>query len=124
MERPRTIAYLRAATTEDNFEKSRASVSGFAKEGELGEVEWVEEFASGLASWKERKIAQILEELEPGDRLIVQDLSRLSRSNQQCLEILAATTIKRICVYSVNQPQLLDGSIPPPLLGQLTSVST
>jgi hypothetical protein len=45
MERPRTIAYLRAATTEDDFEKSRANVLGFAKEGELGEVEWVEEFA-------------------------------------------------------------------------------
>ena len=46
MERPRTIAYLRAATTEDDFEKSRVSVLDFAKVEELGEVEWVEEFAS------------------------------------------------------------------------------
>lgn len=78
---------------------------------------WVEESASGLGSWKERKIAQVLEELRPGDRLIVQDISRFSRSNEQCLEILALTAIKQINVYSVNQPQLLDGSIPPPLLG-------
>jgi len=116
MERYRTIAYLRAATTEDDFEKSRDSVLGLAKEKELGEVEWVEEFASGLGSWKERKIAQVLEELKPGDRLIVPDISRFSRSNEQCLEILAFTVKKRIRVYSVNQPRLLDGSIPPPLL--------
>jgi DNA invertase Pin-like site-specific DNA recombinase len=117
MERLRTIAYLRVATTENDFEKSRVSVLDFAKEEGLGEVAWVEESASGLGSWKERKIAQVLEELRPGDRLIVQDISRFSRSNEQCLEILALTAIKQINVYSVNQPQLLDGSIPPPLLG-------
>ena len=122
MERPRTIAYLRAASTEGDFEKSRVSVLGFAKEEALGEVEWVEEFTSGLASWKGRKIAQILEELGPGDRLIVPDISRFSRSNEQCLEIIALTAIKQISVYSVNQPQLLDGSIPPPLLGQFLTV--
>lgn len=118
MERFRTIAYLRAATAEDDFEKSRVSVLDFAKEKGIGEVEWVEEFASGIGSWKERKIAQVLKKLRPGDRLIVPDISRFSRSNEQCLEILALTAKKQISVYSVNQPQLLDGSIPPPLLGQ------
>ncbi len=122
MERPRTIAYLRAATTEDDFEKSRASILSFARQEELGEAEWIEEFASGLAPWRERKIAQILEELRPGDRLIVTDISRFSRSNEQCLEILALTTIRQISVYSVNQPQLLDGSVPPPLLGLFPTV--
>lgn len=122
MELPRTIAYLPAASNEGGFEKSRVSVLDFAKEEALGKVEWVEEFASGLAPWKERKVAQVLEELKPGDRLIVTDISRLSRSNEQCLEIIALTAIKQISVYSVNQPQLLDGSIPPPMLGLFPTV--
>ena len=116
MKRYRTIAYLRAATTEDDFERYRDSVLNLVKEKEFGEVEWVEEFASGLGSWKERKVAQVLEELEPGDRLIIPDISRLSRSHEQCLEILTLTAQKRISVYSVNEPWLLDGSMPPPLL--------
>lgn len=115
MECLRTIAYLRAATTEDDFELSRVSVLDFAKDEELGEVEWVEEFASGLGSWKERKITLVLEELIPGDRLIILDISR---SKEQCLETLALTAKKQISVYSVNQTQLLDGSVLPPFLGQ------
>ncbi|WP_420645053.1 recombinase family protein [Candidatus Leptofilum sp.] len=102
----RTIAYLRAATTEHDFEKARASIMSLAIERKLGEVEWVEEFASGLAPWQERRIAQILEELQSGDNLIIQDISRLSRSYDQCLEILSITAKKEISVYAVNQPQL------------------
>lgn len=102
----RTIAYLRAATTEHDFEESKASILSLAIDKELGEVEWVEEFASGLAPWQEHRIAQILEELQSGDNLIIQDISRLSRSHEQCLEILSIASKKGICVYVVNQSRL------------------
>lgn len=66
----------------------------------------VEEYASGLAPWQERRIAQILEDLQSGDNLIIQDISRLSRSHEQCLEILSIASKKGICVYVVNQSRL------------------
>ncbi len=106
MKRFRTIAYLHAATTEHDFEKSKASILSLANNKGLGEIEWVEEFASGLAPWQERKISQILEDLQSGDNLIIQDISRLSRFHGQCLEILSITAKKGICVYAVNQSRL------------------
>ena len=55
----RMIAYLRAATTEHDFEESKAIILSLANEKKLGEEEWVEEFASGLAPWKEPRISQM-----------------------------------------------------------------
>jgi DNA invertase Pin-like site-specific DNA recombinase len=116
MERCRTVAYLRVASAEHDLEKTKAEILDWATEKGLGEVEWIEEIVSGLVSWKKRKIVQILEELQSGDNLIVRDLSRLGRSEQQCVEILSNASEKGIHVYVVDQPWLLDGLIPSHLL--------
>ena len=101
---------MRAVTTEHDFEESKNSILRLANEKDLGEVEWVEEFASGLAPWKECRIAQILEELQAGDNLFIQDISRLSCSSEQCLEVLSITSKKGIHVYAVYQPQAFNNS--------------
>ncbi len=111
MKRTKTIAYLRVSTNDQDIEKNKGGILHLANEKELGKVEWVEEQASGRISWRKRKVAQVLEELQSGDNLIVSELSRLGRSMLECMEILSIASQKQINFYAVKGNWQLDGSI-------------
>jgi len=98
----KTVAYLRVSTLDQNTEKNKTDILHFANQHDLGKVHFVEEICSGKTAWRERLIAQILEELQPHDNIIVAELSRLGRSMLECMEILAFATRKKICIYSVK----------------------
>jgi DNA invertase Pin-like site-specific DNA recombinase len=108
---PKTIAYLRVSTNDQDLAKNKADLLHLANEKDLGRVHWVEETASGRVSWKKRKIAQVIEELNAGDTLLVSELSRLGRSMLECMEILSIATQKAINVYAIKGNWQLDGSI-------------
>ena len=111
MEKPKTIAYLRVSTDEQDLEKNKFDILQVANEKGLGKVEWVEETVSGRVSWKKRQIAAVLEELQSGDNLIVSELSRLGRSMLECMEILSIASQKGIHIYAVKGNWQLDNSI-------------
>jgi DNA invertase Pin-like site-specific DNA recombinase len=108
---PKTVAYLRVSTHGQDTGKNEADILHFANQHDLGRVEFVEEVASGRKTWRERQIAQVLEGLQDGDTLIVAELSRLGRSMLECMEILALSMRKGICVRSVKGDWRLDHSI-------------
>ena len=107
----KTVAYLRVSTLDQGIEKNKADILHFANRHDLGKVHFVEEVASGRIPWRDRRIAQILEELQGGDAIVVAELSRLGRSMLECMEILALATRKGIRVYSVKGGWQLDQSI-------------
>lgn len=98
----RTVGYLRVSTGRQDIEKNKTEILHFANELRLGNVEWVEEVASRKIHWKERKIGQLLQELRPGDALIVSELSRLGGSLLQCMEILSLSLERGISIYAVK----------------------
>jgi DNA invertase Pin-like site-specific DNA recombinase len=89
MSPPKTVAYLRVSSADQDLEKNKADILHVADDKGLGRVEWVEEKLSGRVSWKKRKIAQVLERLQAKDNLIVSELSRLGRSMLIALALLA-----------------------------------
>ena len=107
----KTMAYLRVSTLDQDIEKNKADILHFANHHDLGKVHFVEEVASGRTPWRARRIAQVVEELQSGDALVVAELSRLGRSMLECMELLALATRKGICVYSVKGNWQLDQSI-------------
>lgn len=111
MSQPRTIAYLRVSTTDQELEKNKADILHLANDKNLGRVEWGEEQVSGRVSWKKRKIAQVLEELQAGDNLVVSELSRLGRSMLECMEILSIASQQEINIYAVKGNWQLDQPI-------------
>jgi DNA invertase Pin-like site-specific DNA recombinase len=106
---PKNISYLRVSTNYQNTDKNQADVLKYANDHQFGYVEFVEETISGKVSWKQRKISQIIDELEPGDRIIVPELTRLGRSTLEVLEILKKAKEKGIAVYSVKENLELNG---------------
>ena len=110
-DKPRIISYLRVSTADQDTEKNKNDVLAFANSrGFLGQVQFIEEKVSGAKSWKNRKIAQIVEDLEPGNVLIVPELSRLGRSLKDVLDILEILTSKDVKVFSVKENFQLNGT--------------
>jgi DNA invertase Pin-like site-specific DNA recombinase len=99
---PRTVAYLRVSTVDQDTEKNRAAILALTNHKRLGHVEFVEERVSGTVPWQSRRIAAILAETGKGDTIVVSELSQLGRSMLECMEILSIATQKGISVYTVK----------------------
>jgi len=107
----KAVGYLRVSTGEQELEKNKADILRLANDLDLGKVHFTEEKISGKVSWRKRKIAEILDELESGDAIIVSELSRLGRSMLECMEILSLALSKGVNIYSVKGNWKLDNSI-------------
>jgi len=62
-------------------------------------------------SWRKRRIAMVLDQLQRGDDLIVSELSRLGRSMLECMEILSIAAQKGIHIHAIKGNWQLDDSI-------------
>ena len=123
MPKQQTIAYLRVSTTDQDLEKNKFEILQLANEKGLGQVQWVEETVSGRVSWRKRQVAQVLEQLQLDDTLIVSELSRLGRSMLECMEILSIASQKGIKVYAVKGNWRLDNSIQSKIIAMAFSMA-
>jgi DNA invertase Pin-like site-specific DNA recombinase len=121
---PKTIAYLRVSTIDQDIEKNKAAILNLANHQLLGHVHFVEEKISGKVSWRKRKIAEILETSQKGDNIIVSELSRLGRSMLECMEILSIATQKGINVYAVKGDWQLTNSIQSKIVAMAFSMAS
>ncbi|NJL70847.1 MAG: recombinase family protein [Candidatus Competibacteraceae bacterium] len=119
----KTVAYLRVSTLDQNIEKNKSDILHFANLQDLGKVTFVEEVASGRTSWRDRRIAGILEELQEGDTVIVAELSRLGRSMLECMEILSLASRKGIRIYAIKGNWHLDESIQSKIIAMAFSIA-
>ena len=123
MNKPRTIAYLRVSTNDQDLDKNKADILHLANDKGLGKVIWVEETVSGRVSWKKRKIAGVIDQAQAGDTIIISELSRLGRSMLECMEILSIAAEKKINVYAVKGNWQLDGSMQSKIMAMVFSMA-
>ena len=60
----KSIGYIRVSALDQDPKKNRADILHFANDKNMGKVEFIEEQVLGKISWRKRKIANILEELD------------------------------------------------------------
>jgi DNA invertase Pin-like site-specific DNA recombinase len=120
----RNIAYLRVSTLDQDLKKNKADILHLANEKDLGKVEFVEEKVSGKVSWKQRKIAQLLEELDEGDVILLSEFSRLGRSMLECMEIISIAIQKGIKIYTVKGSWQLDDTIQSKVMAMVFSMAS
>ncbi|HZE87023.1 MAG TPA: recombinase family protein [Methylomirabilota bacterium] len=121
---PRTFSYLRVSTAFQDNEKNKAEILSLANSKHLGHVEFTEEKVSGKITWKQRKIAQILETAQNGDSIIVSELSRLGRSMLEIMEILSIATQKGIDIYAIKGSWELNNTIQSKLVAMCFSMAS
>ena len=104
-----TIGYLRVSTVDQDVDKFKGQILAYANDHSLGRVTFCEEHVSGAKSWRNRKLAGVVEELGPGDTLLVPELSRLGRSIVEVLEVLNLLKAKGVKVISIKEGFTLNG---------------
>ena len=118
----KTVAYLRVSSEKQQNGKFEADILRFSNKEHLGTVEFIEETVSGKVDWKERKLGEIVGSLEPGDNLIVPELSRLGRSTIGILEVLRALADKGINVHAIKGRWRLDESMQSKLVATMLAL--
>ena len=98
----KTYAYIRVSTDKQDLENQKFAILQYANDKKLGNVEFIEEAISGRISWKNRKLKDLIDNLQSGDNLIVAELSRLGRSMLEIMELLSILLRKGINVYVVK----------------------
>ena len=119
----KTVGYLRVSTGAQELEKNKADILHLANQFDLGRVQFVEEKVSGKVPWRKRRLAELLDTLQPQDCLIVSELSRLGRSMLECMEILSLATQRGINVYAVKGNWRLDQSIQSKIIAMAFSMA-
>ena len=99
---PKTYAYIRVSTEKQDLENQKFAILQYANDKKLGNVEFIEEAVSGRISWKNRKLKDLIDNLQSGDNLIVAELSRLGRSMLEIMELLSILLRKGVNVYVVK----------------------
>jgi DNA invertase Pin-like site-specific DNA recombinase len=107
---PKTFAYLRVSTQDQDNQKFETAILKFANEKNFGQVTFVEEKISGKIHWRNRKIGTLIDQMEFGDRLLIPELSRLGRSTLEVLEILKMAKEKGVAVYDTKGNLELNGN--------------
>jgi DNA invertase Pin-like site-specific DNA recombinase len=120
---PKTIAYLRVSTIDQDTEKNKHEILSFANDRDFGKVDFVEEKVSGKKSWKDREIKRIVDDLSEGDRLIVPEFSRLGRSMLEIMEMLAVSKEKGISIYAIKGNWELNGSLQSKVLAMAFAIA-
>lgn len=90
--------YIRVSTEEQNTENQKQAISTL-----YAIDDWVEEKRSGTIDFKKRSLGSLLDRLEPGDTLIITELSRLGRSLTMIFNIISILKEKQIrCIAIKN----------------------
>ena len=111
------IAYLRVSTEKQFLANQREEILRFAEKNELRIDKWYTETVSGSVSSKERKLAGVLNRMQPGDSLIVTEISRLSRTLLEIMTILNSCIKKEVVLYSTKEGYVFQNDINSKVLG-------
>jgi DNA invertase Pin-like site-specific DNA recombinase len=105
------IAYMRVSTEKQHLENQKEEILRFATKHKLVVGKWYSETVSGCVMKKKRKLSKVLESAQAGDILIVTEISRLSRTLLEVMNILNLCIIKNITLYSTKDGCVFQNNI-------------
>lgn len=111
------IAYLRVSTEKQYLENQHEEIERFASKHGLKIDRWYTETVSGCVCSKDRKLANLLSRMKPGDALVVTEISRLSRTLLEIMTILNTCISKNVRLYSTKEGYVFQNDINSKVLG-------
>lgn len=105
------IAYLRVSTGRQHLENQEGEIRQYAHNKEIAIDRWVTETVSGKTNRKNRLLGNTVRRLRKGDILIVTELSRLSRSLHEIMEIMKLCIDNAVAVHSTKDGYIFDDSL-------------
>lgn len=105
------IAYLRVSTTRQHLENQRGEIKRYALSKGITVDRWITDTISGKTESKKRNLGKTLSRLKKGDTLIVTELSRLSRSLHEIMQIMKFCVDNTVEIHSTKDGYIFDDSI-------------
>ena len=105
----KTIAYVRVSKDSQDVKNQRLAILEFAQQEKLETTEFIELNVSSRRSPKERQIDRLMAQLEPGDTLVVSELSRMGRSVGEIITTVDALVKQHIRFIAIKEGIHLDG---------------
>lgn len=102
------LAYLRTSTDKQDLDNQRLEILAYADTHHLEIADFIAVSMSSRRTNKERRVDELLERLDPGDTLIVTELSRLGRSTGQVISLIDDLMQYDICIIVMKQQLTLD----------------
>ena len=104
-------AYLRVSTDSQDLNNQKVGVVDYAMAKNIPITKIIEDKVSGRIDWRNREIGKLLDKAVKGDVILTSEISRLSRSTLQVLEILKVAADKEVSVHIIKNSLIMDGSI-------------
>jgi DNA invertase Pin-like site-specific DNA recombinase len=98
-----TTAYLRVSTGSQDLANQKLAILEYARQKKFSIDDFVEMQVSSRKSPHQRGIGSMLDQLAPGDRLIVSELSRLGRSLGQVIHIVDELVKRKIRFTAIKE---------------------
>ena len=105
----KTVAYLRVSTRSQDLANQKLAILEFSQKRRFPIDQFIESRISSRQSPLERRIDEMLGTLEPGDRLLVSELSRLGRSLSQVIQIVETLVRRKIRFIAIKEAIEFDG---------------
>jgi len=107
--KPRSIAYVRISTDKQDMAGQKHQIQEYARRANMSVNQFMEIQISSRKSQKARRIEELMEMLNPGDTLIVSELSRLGRSVSQIVTLVDELIRRKIKFIAIKENMTLDG---------------
>ena len=104
-------AYLRVSSDSQDVANQKHGIYEYCNRVGIVNLCFIEDVVTGKKKWHERKLGELIDGMESGDKLIFAEVSRIARSTLQVLEVLEVCMAKGIDVYIAKQNMQLDGSM-------------
>ena len=105
----KSVAYLRVSTAQQDVRSQRLAILEYARKHDFRIDDFIEAIASGQASEKRRRLDELMNVLQRGDRLVVSELSRLGRSLGQIVAILDALAKAGVAFVAMKENIRIEG---------------
>ena len=105
----KTIAYLRVSTGEQDLDQQKLAILDYARRHRMPVADFVEVHGSAGSPAQREQLLGLIDTFQPGDRLIVSELSRLGRSLNQILQIVDRLIHKEVRVVAIKESIRFEG---------------
>jgi DNA invertase Pin-like site-specific DNA recombinase len=105
----RTIAYIRVSTGSQDLDSQRLAILDYAHRQGLTVDTFVEAQVSSRHTAARRGLDTVLEQVQPGDLILVSELSRLGRSVGQIIQLVDRLMKQRVQLVAVKEHIQLHG---------------
>ena len=102
------LAYLRTSTDKQDLDGQRLQILDYARTHQLEITDFIAINMSSRRSQQDRRLDELLARLDPGDTLLVTELSRLGRSTGQVISLIDDLLAQAVRVVVIKQNLTLD----------------